>query len=111
MATVGPGRPRRVTTESWLNCVLKSTNELRLKNKLSTQTAKQAYKAIIAADKVLGLKLETAKIPPNILALAKKRELFRGNKQFTQADALRKEIEALGFNIEDTPTGPLILRN
>ena len=61
--------------------------------------------------RILGINLEkTAKIPAKILSLAKKRELFRANKQFIQSDALRKEIEALGFIIEDMPKGPLVLK-
>lgn len=76
----------------------------------NAKTASQTYKAVIKADKVLGLGLEPAKIPEKIKVLAKERELLRSNKQFAQADALRKEIETLGFNIEDTPAGPLVLK-
>ena len=61
---------------------------------------------------IFGIKLQKpGKIPSKITALAKKRELYRTNKQFTQADALRKKIEKLGFIIEDTPVGQLIRRN
>lgn len=90
--------------------LLKLLNELRLKNNLSAQTAKQAYQTIINTDKIFGLELKSAKIPSKIAQIVKKRELLRSNKQFTQSDALRKEIEALGFIIEDTPQGPLILK-
>jgi cysteinyl-tRNA synthetase len=41
--------------------------------------------------------------------LAREREISRVNKQFTQSDVLRKEVEALGYVIEDTPLGPLTL--
>ena len=49
-----------------------------------------------------------APIPPSIKQMAKKRELYRANKQFIQADALRKKINALKYIIEDTPIGPLV---
>jgi cysteinyl-tRNA synthetase len=49
-------------------------------------------------------------IPPKIAALAKKRELSRRSKQFEQSDALRKEVNALGYSIEDTPLGPFIYK-
>jgi len=49
------------------------------------------------------------KIPSKIYKLALKREISRTNKQFTQSDTLRKEVEALGYVIEDTPLGPLVL--
>ncbi|MFH0712716.1 MAG: cysteine--tRNA ligase [Candidatus Jorgensenbacteria bacterium] len=63
-------------------------------------------------DKVLGLGFGkhgiAPKIPAEIRKLIEKRELFRANKQFTQADALRKRIRVLGYEVEDTPLGPLI---
>ncbi len=54
---------------------------------------------------------KTEIIPQNIAALAQKRELSRKSAQFTQADALRKAIEALGYSIEDTPLGPFVFKN
>ncbi len=49
-------------------------------------------------------------IPAKIAALAEERELSRKNAQFVQADALRKEMGALGYSIEDTPLGPFIYK-
>ena len=66
-------------------------------------------KLIIEFDAVLGLnlnKIKPFKIPPAINDLIKQREISRTNKQFIQADALRKEIEKLGYVIEDTDSGP-----
>jgi cysteinyl-tRNA synthetase len=40
--------------------------------------------------------------------LAVQREKLRTNKQFIQADALRKRIERLGYRTEDTIYGPKI---
>ncbi len=48
-------------------------------------------------------------IPENVQKLLEQRELSRSSKQFTQSDALRKEIEQLGYVIEDTPAGPIVL--
>lgn len=55
---------------------------------------------------VLGLRFKTAVIPDNVQKLARERETFRTNKQFAQSDHLRKEINDLGYEVEDTPTGP-----
>jgi cysteinyl-tRNA synthetase len=49
-----------------------------------------------------------ATLPASIRQLIRKRELCRTNKQFIQADALRKKINALGYILEDTPKGPLV---
>ncbi|MEK9170221.1 MAG: cysteine--tRNA ligase [Patescibacteria group bacterium] len=85
-------------------------NLLKNKNQLYPKTAKSAYKEILKADEVLGLELkEIPEIPAKIMNLAEKRELLRKNKQFIQSDGLRKEIEKLGYIIEDTPEGPVIL--
>ena len=68
-------------------------------------------------DKVLGLGLKSVKskksaeIPQKIKDLAEKRELLRNNKQFIQADALRKQIEKLGYLIEDTAKGPVFRKS
>ncbi len=63
-------------------------------------------------DEVLGLGLgkPAPKTPAAVRKMVKKRELLRRNKQFIQADALRKEIRVLGYDIEDTPLGPLVLQ-
>ena len=57
---------------------------------------------------LLGLKktIKSPPIPAKIRELVRKRERSRKNKQFTQADLLRKEIEGLGYIVEDTPKGP-----
>jgi cysteinyl-tRNA synthetase len=57
---------------------------------------------------LFGIKLKLPKIPLKIGRLAAKRELFRIHKQFIQADDLRKQIETLGYTIEDTPRGPFL---
>lgn len=60
---------------------------------------------------ILGLKFlkrKKVKIPQKIRELAARRETLRANKQFIQADALRKKIESLGYKVEDTPYGPKI---
>jgi cysteinyl-tRNA synthetase len=59
----------------------------------------------------IGIIIKPAKIPLNIAKIAQKRELYRENKQFIQSDLLRKKIEEVGYIIEDTPGGPLILKN
>jgi len=74
-------------------------------NKINNKT----YRLIIDFDKVFGLNLaeiKTEKIPSEILKLASEREKYRKEKNFKKADKLRKEIEKIGWLIEDTPRGP-----
>lgn len=57
---------------------------------------------------ILGITIFSTPIPKEIEKKAMERELSRSNKQFAHADALRKEIETLGYEIEDTPLGPFV---
>jgi len=74
--------------------------------------AKNKLKLLFEFDEVLGLKLKEAiKLshpPAEVGNLVKEREKYRTNKQFVQADRLRKRVEALGYTVEDTPQGPFL---
>lgn len=47
-------------------------------------------------------------IPEAVKELAKKREKERENRNFNEADNIRKKIENLGYKVEDTEKGPVI---
>ena len=67
------------------------------------------YQILLDFDKVFGLRLDEIKeikIPLKVKGLADKREKFRQAKNFQKADEIRKQVEALGFEIEDTEKGP-----
>jgi len=76
---------------------------------LSKKDAKKIIKWTRGKLNTFKIAVKLPKIPLKIRFLAKKRELFRVHEQFTKADDLRKTINALGYSIEDTPEGPLIL--
>lgn len=67
---------------------------------------------ILAFDEVFGLCLATAckaaDIPEEVRLLLVKREEFRAHEQFIQADAVRGEIEALGYEVQDGNAGPSV---
>ncbi len=100
----------------WLSVTEFSTEESEelktaLNNDLNTP------QALSAADKIgdfeiLGLStvelLKKPVIPQNIQDLANKREEARRNQQFKQADDLRDEIDSLGYEVSDTPEGPVV---
>lgn len=62
-------------------------------------------------DQILGLGLANVKevaqqaVPADIAALALKRLEAKKNKQFEEADAIRKQIEAAGWTVTDTTGG------
>lgn len=55
-----------------------------------------------------GISFQVGKTPEKVKKLAAERESFRSSKQFVQSDAIRNEINALGYEIEDTPQGPFL---
>lgn len=66
--------------------------------------------SINVMDHVLGLGLADAKpkpvsIPQSVTKLLEQRESARQSKDFRTADALRQQIEAAGFTIDDTDSG------
>jgi cysteinyl-tRNA synthetase len=77
-------------------------------------------KLMLDFDRVLGLGLQTVLemasdeaeegLPNEITALVSAREEARQSKEWEKADALRKEIEARGYEVKDTDTGPEIKR-
>lgn len=73
--------------------------------------AKEKYKLLLDFDKVFGLgldKVKPIKIPEKIKKLVRQREKYRKANDFKKSDEIRKEIEKLGFKIEDTEKGPEI---
>jgi len=76
----------------------------------------RATKAIEAAaklaewriiDSVLGVGAKTeTEVPPEIMALAEARTAAKKAKDFKRADAIREELKAKGWAIEDTAKGP-----
>lgn len=67
---------------------------------------------ILDFDRVLGLNLEVFSsmkkfltLPDRVKKLVADRQKARENKNFAESDRLRKEIEKLGYNVEDTKDG------
>jgi cysteinyl-tRNA synthetase len=85
-------------------------NDLNLPQALAFALSSSANKATwLEFDKVLGLKLLEVRrltIPAEVQELANTREQARQNKNWPKADQLRQEIEAKGFEIEDTDNSP-----
>ncbi len=64
-------------------------------------------------DAVLGLRLAEwrpaeLEIPAEIVALAQQRQEARAAKRWQEADALRAQLKAAGYEVEDTPAGPRV---
>lgn len=72
---------------------------------------KEKYNLLLGFDKVFGLdlaKVKKVKIPLKIKKLVKQREKYRKEKNWKEADRIRKEINKSGYRIEDTEQGTII---
>lgn len=76
--------------------------------KISKSEAKLIKEKIKTILNMLEFSFDSPRIPPKAQQLAAERELSRANKQFEQSDALRREINELGYDIEDTPKGSFL---
>ena len=70
-------------------------------------------RSILKFDEVLGLglgsfKKKKEKIPEEIKKLSERRESFRKEGKFDEADKIREEIEEKGFTVEDSAEGPQV---
>ena len=86
----------------WFN---KTTNPKYDKIKMAVEAASElaAWEKI---DSVLGIGIKSeAEVPAEILALAEARTAAKKAKDFKRADAIRDELKAKGWVIEDLPKG------
>jgi cysteinyl-tRNA synthetase len=90
---------------------VRETNRHLADQSLSPQAAAAALAAWQRADAVLGVGAPSeADVPAEILALAEARQAARQAKDFKRADAIREELKAKGWLVEDTPKGPKLKR-
>jgi cysteinyl-tRNA synthetase len=76
-------------------------------NQLTPVKAAAALATWEKIDSVFGLGAKAAaEAPPELLALLEERQAVRKAKNFARSDAIRDELKAKGWQIEDTPKGP-----
>lgn len=75
---------------------------------------KEKYNLLLDFDKIFSLnlaKIKKTKIPSKIKKLIEKREKYRQEKNWKKSDKIRKEIEKMGYKVEDTKKGPKIKKS
>lgn len=78
---------------------------------VDARAAASALAAWQKIDAVLGVGAPSdVEVPPEITALLEARQAARKAKDFQRADAIRAELKAKGWVIEDTPTGARVKR-
>jgi cysteinyl-tRNA synthetase len=90
---------------------VRETNSRLAEQALAPPAAAAALAAWEKADSVLGVGAPPeVEAPPEINALLEARQAARKAKDFQRADALRNELKAQGWVIEDTPKGARLKR-
>ena len=77
---------------------------------MAAETAASELAAWERIDTVLGVGIENEEAPTELLELMKERTQAREAKDFARADAIRDELTAKGWTIEDTVQGPRLKR-
>ncbi len=86
---------------------VRETNKALAGNSLTSAEAAALLAAWNRVDTVLGLGLAKEEgAPPELLALLEERQAARKARDFKRSDAIRDELKAKGWIIEDTPKGP-----
>ena len=89
--------------------LIRETNKALDGEQLTPVQAHELEEAWKKLDAVLGLGEVEVTIPAEVRALLERRAEARRMKDFAASDALRKEIEALGWRVKDTPKGQELL--
>jgi len=100
------------------------SDDLNLPRAVAALHEAKSYRLWREFDSVLGLDIETRSraalptaendsddLPQDILALKQQRDEARKAKDFARSDALRAEIEALGYTVGDSPLGTVVKKN
>ena len=90
---------------------VRETNKKLAENALDASNAAAALAAWEKLDSVLGVgSPPEVAVPPDIATLLEARQAARKAKDFKRADAIRDELKAKGWTIEDTPKGARVKR-
>ena len=90
---------------------VRELNKRMAANSLSPSEAAAALTAWTRIDAVFGLGVPREEsAPPELLQLLEERQAARKAKNFQRSDAIRDELKARGWVIEDTPKGPRLKR-
>lgn len=78
-------------------------------NALDKKSIEKTKEFLKETNSILGIvPLKQKRVPEEVAKLLEQREKHRQDKNFTEADKIRAQIEDLGWGIEDTMYGPLI---
>lgn len=114
-------QPKQIVAQYYQKFLDSANNDLNMPQALavmwdmvkSDKSSASKSATLLKMDEILGLKLDEhlakpVKVPSKVQSLVSQRESARVAKDFEKADRIRRQVEKLGFAIEDTSTGPKI---
>ncbi|MEK7609034.1 MAG: DALR domain-containing protein, partial [Patescibacteria group bacterium] len=90
--------------------LIKEANKSINNHSLSGNDAKKIIDFINQVNDIFGILPSEETAPAEVTALTAEREKARAEKDFAKSDELREQIKKLGWEVEDTPTGPKITK-
>ena len=85
---------------------VRETNSKLDNNELLKSDIQKGKNFINYFNTIFGVLHEKLDVPSNILKLVNEREHARKNNDWTKSDKIRQELDKIGWNIKDTPSGP-----
>lgn len=85
-------------------------------NDVSSDNLNVAWQTLFVMDRVIGLinpllfEIEHQTVPPDVQRLIDSREKARRDNDFVMSDSLRDKICKMGYQVEDTPSGPRVIK-
>lgn len=85
-------------------------------HQVNTEQKQDGWITLAAMDKVLGVlgalkhEIDSETVPEDVRSLVDEREKARGDGDFDKADQLRKKVEKMGYQIEDTAGEPRVIK-
>ena len=93
---------------------VREANELMAREEMSTMEKDAAGRLLAAVGDALGFtfgrSVEDKEVPESVKELVARRETARKERSFMEADRIRDELAEKGYEIEDTPEGPVVKR-
>ncbi len=90
--------------------LIRNMNPLLSASLLSKEAIDEIKKFFKEVDSILGIvPTEQKEIPANVRELIEEREKLREEKKYEAADNIRAQIQSLGYEVEDTVYGPLVI--
>ena len=91
--------------------MIRTVNPLLVENRVGKKQAEEILKLLKEIDDTTGIiPTKQQKIPAEVQELVQKREKSREEKNYDESDKIRAQINDLGYEIEDTIYGPLVVK-